>query len=161
MLLDGNLQYFMFLLFGQISKGFSLSPRDKALNVLNYLLYFFIIWFSVVSSFLCYYLSRKCSKYILDNWRTRIKGLISYSVTHVIRMFVFGAVHSALRWSEAQLPVLLTLEVLYVSFLLFSMRYWRVNKVAYKIWFTVIFAFLRIVMVGLLSLQQHSRIVGT
>ena len=97
MLLDGNLQYFCFLLFSQISKGFSLSPRDKILNVINYLIYFFIIWFSVVSIFLCYYLSRKCSKYILNNWRTRINGLISYSVTNAVRMLVFGAVHSLLR----------------------------------------------------------------
>ena len=59
LLLDGNLQYFCFLLFSQTQLGFSLNPRDKMLNVLNYMLYFFIVWFSVVSCFLAYWMTRK------------------------------------------------------------------------------------------------------
>ena len=107
MLLDGNLQYFCFLLFTQVQRGFSLNRRDKALNVLNYIVYFFIIWFAVVSCFLSYYLSRKLTKYILDNWRTRVKGLLTYSLSNTFRMLVFGGLHSLLRSHPAQLPLLM------------------------------------------------------
>ena len=97
MLLDGNLQFFSFLMFTQITKGFSLNPRDKMLNVLNYLVYFIVIWLAVVSCFLSYYYNKKLTKYILDNWRTRVLGLLSYSLTNAFRMIIFGAIHSLLR----------------------------------------------------------------
>lgn len=156
MLLDGNLQYFCFLLFSQISMGFSLTPKDKLFNVLNYLLYFFIIWFSVVSSFLSYYLNKKLTKYILDNWRTRVVGLLTYSLTNTIRMMVFGAIHSLLRSSSAQLPILFATEILYVGFMILTMSYWRVHKVSYKVWFTVTFTMLRICLILSLMLQQST-----
>ena len=92
LLLDGNLQYFSFLLFSQIKLGFSLNPRDKMLNVFNYMIYFFVVWFSVVSCFLAYWMSRRLAKYILDNWRTRVYGLLSYSLTNAVRMLVTGAI---------------------------------------------------------------------
>jgi len=107
MLLDGNLQYFCFLLFSQIAMGFSLNPKDKALTALNYIIYFFIIWFSVVSSFLCFYLNKKLTKYILDNWRTRVFGLLTYSITNAVRMVLLGALHSLLRSHDLQLPILM------------------------------------------------------
>ena len=107
MLLDGNLQYFFFLLFSQISRGFSLNPKDKALNALNYIVYFFVLWFAVVSCFLCYYINRKLTKYILDNWRTRVFGLLTYSITNAIRMLILGAIHSLLRSHHLQLPLLM------------------------------------------------------
>ena len=61
LLLDGNLQYFFFLLFSQVRLGFSLNPRDKMLNVLNYLLYFLALWASVVSCFLAFWTARRLS----------------------------------------------------------------------------------------------------
>ena len=106
LLLDGNLQYFFFLLFAQVRMGFSLSPRDKALNVLNYLVFFFVTWFSVVSCFLAYWLSRQLSEYILDNWRTRMRGLLTYSMMNTVRMLIFGGIHSLLRSHWVQLPLL-------------------------------------------------------
>ena len=106
MLLDGNLQYFCFLMFTQISKGFSLNPRDKILNVVNYMIYFIIIWFAVVSCFLSYYINKKLTKYILDNWRTRVMGLLTYSLSNAFRMLIFGGIHSLLRAHPAQLPIL-------------------------------------------------------
>ena len=109
MLLDGNLQYFCFLLFSQLSLGFSLSPKDKMLNVLNYFFYFFVVWFSVVSCFLSYFLNRRLTKYILDNWKIRVKGLLGFSLTNAVRMLIFGAVHSLLRSHSSQLPILLSL----------------------------------------------------
>ena len=87
--------------------GFSLNPRDKALNVLNYLVFFFVTWFSVVSCFLAYWLSRRLAEYILDNWRVRVRGLLSFSLANAGRMLVFGALHSLLRDHPAQLPLLL------------------------------------------------------
>ena len=143
MLLDGNLQYFFFLLFSQISMGFSLNPKDKALNVLNYMIYFLIIWISVVSCFLCYYLNRKLTKYILDNWKTRVQGLLTYSLTNAARMMIFGAIHSLLRSSHLQLPLLFGAELTYIVLILLMMRYWRAHKVSYKVWFSVVFALLR------------------
>ena len=106
LLLDGNLQYFCFLLFSQVRLGFSLSPRDKLLNVLSYLFYFIIIWSSVVSTFLAYWLSRKLAKYVLDNWKTRIHGLLAASLINSVRMLVLGGIHSLLRSHSAQLPLL-------------------------------------------------------
>ena len=108
LLLDGNLQYFCFLLFSQISLGFSLNPRDKFLNVLNYLFYFVIIFVSVVSCFMAYWLSRRLAKYLLDNWKTKLYGLLAYSLTNAVRMLVLGALHSLLRSHPAQLPLLLS-----------------------------------------------------
>jgi hypothetical protein len=109
LLFDGNLQYFFFLLFSQISLGFSLTPKDKMFNVLSYLIYFIIIWVSVVSSFMAYYLNRKLAKYIIDNWRSRVQGLIAFSITNAVRMMLFGAVHSLMRSHPWQLPVLMLL----------------------------------------------------
>ena len=155
LLLDGNLQYFCFLLFSQTQMGFSLNPRDKALNVLNYLLYFFLIWFSVVSCFLAYWMTRKLAMYLLDNWRTKVYGLIAYSLTNTVRMLVLGAIHSLLRTSSTQLPLLLSAEAIYIAFLIFCMSYWRAHRVAFKVWFTVCFAMLRIALQGVLMLQQR------
>ena len=134
LLLDGNLQYFCFL----VSMGFSLNPRDKMLNVLNYLLYFFIVWFSVVSCFLAYWMTRRLAKYLLDNWRTRIHGLLAYSFTNSIRMLVFGGIHSLLRTSSLQLPLLLSAEVVYVVILIVFMSYWRSQRVAFKVVYSLL-----------------------
>ena len=161
MLLDGNLQYFFFLLFSQISMGFSLNPRDKMLTALNYIVYFFIFWISIVSCFLCYYLNRKLTKYILDNWRTRVFGLLTFSLTNTVRMMIFGALHSLLRTSDLQLPLLLSAELCYIGFLLFSMSYWRIHKVAYKVWFTICFASLRSFLQICLWIQQSDNLVGS
>jgi hypothetical protein len=106
MLLDGNLQYFFFLLFSQISMGYSLNPKDKAINVLNYLIYFLVIWFSVVSCFLSYYFNTKLAKYVLDNWKTSIIGMLTFSLTNAVRLLVTGALHSLLRNHSLVLPIL-------------------------------------------------------
>ena len=157
LLLDGNLQYFCFLLFSQTSLGFSLNPRDKFLNVLNYLFYFVIIWVSVVSCFLAYWLSRRLAKYLLDNWRTKLYGLLAYSLTNTVRMLILGALHSLLRSHPTQLPLLLSAEAIYVTFLVFCMSYWRAHRVSFKIWFTVFFSMLRMGMQAILIIQQSLR----
>jgi len=161
LLLDGNLQYFCFLLFSQTRLGFSLNPRDKLLNVLNYLLYFLIVWFSVVSTFLAYWLSRRLAKYVLDNWRTRIHGLLAASLVSSCRMLLMGGLHSLLRSHSLQLPLLLGVEVLYVAVLLVFMKFWKSHRVAYRIWFTVSFALLRVLLLALLIVQQGQGVVGT
>lgn len=122
--------------------------------MLNYLFYFLVIWFSVVSTFLAYWLSRKLAKYVLDNWRTRIHGLLAASLITSCRMLIMGGTHSLLRSHSAQLPILLGIEVVYVSVFLFFMKFWRAHKVAYRIWFTVCFALLRTCLLVLLILQQ-------
>ena len=161
LLLDGNLQYFCFLLFSQVSMGFSLNPRDKMLNVLNYMLYFFIVWSSVVSCFLAYWMTKRLAKYLLDNWRTRIHGLLAYSFTNSIRMLVFGGIHSLLRTSSLQLPILLSAEIVYVVILIVFMSYWRSQKVAFKVWFTVCFALMRICLQGVVIIQERGGISGS
>jgi len=77
--------------------GYSLTPKDKAFNVLNYLIYFLIFWFSLVCCFLSYYFNKKLAKYVLDNWKTSITGLLTFSLTNAGRLFVTGALHSLLR----------------------------------------------------------------
>ena len=126
--------------------GFSLTPRDKALNVLSYLFFFVVVFFSVVSCFLSYWLSRSLAKYILDNWRTRIYGLLAYSITNAVRMLLLGGIHSLLRSDSAQLPILLGCEVSYICFLVLSMSYWKAHHVSSKVWFAVIFAFIRVLI---------------
>ena len=84
-LFEGNLQYFFFILFSQMSLGFSLTPVDKGITLVNYLLYFLIIWLSIASSFIAFFLNKKLVKYIIGNWRTRIPGLIVYSLTNMVR----------------------------------------------------------------------------
>ena len=156
MLLDGNLQYFCFLLFTQVQRGFSLNPRDRALTALNYIVYFFVIWFAVVSCFLSYYLTKRLTQYILDNWRTRVKGLLTYSLSNTFRMLVFGGLHSLLRSHPAQLPLLMGAEVVYIVLMIFFMRYWRIHEVAYKVWFAILFAALRICLqISFLSIQAQ------
>ena len=107
MLFDGNLQYFCFLLFSQISMGFSLTPKDKAFVGISYIIYFFIIQIAVVSSFMSYYLNHRLTEYILDNWKTKVTGLIAFSITNACRMLLFGALHSLLRYHPAQLQYLM------------------------------------------------------
>jgi hypothetical protein len=161
MLLEGNLQYFFFLLFSQISLGFSLNPRDKMMTALNYIIYFFIIWLSVVSCFLAYYLNKKLAKYILDNWKSRVHGLLVFSLVNAVRMLVFGAVHSLLRCNHLQLPLLLTLEITYVFLILFSMRKWQLHRVTYKIWFSIIFSVFRICLQIMLIIQDNLGVAGS
>ena len=155
LLLDGNLQYFFFLLFSQVRMGFSLNPRDKAINVLNYLFYLCVFWVSVVSCFLAYWLSRHLGKNILKNWRVRLNGLLAYSLINTMRMLVFGGIHSLLRSHPIQLPLLLGSEVLYVMFLLFCMNFWRAHMVIWKILFTISFSFLRMAIQFILIFQQR------
>ena len=137
-----------------MQRGFSLNRRDKALTAINYIVYFFIIWFAVVSCFLSYYLNKRLTKYILNNWRTRVKGLLTYSLSNTFRMLVFGGIHSLLRSHPAQLPLLMGAEAVYIVLMLFPMRYWRIHEVAYKVWFAIFFAALRICLqISFLSIQ--------
>jgi hypothetical protein len=130
LVLDGNLQYFFFLMFSQGYLGFSLSQKDKTFNVVGHLLCFVFLWIALVSSFLAYYLSRKLSKYVLDNWRTRINGLLSYSLSNAVRMIIMGAAHSLLRFDYLyQLPALMAAEGSYAVFLVLVMRKWRAHRV--------------------------------
>lgn len=162
LLLEGNLQYFFFVMFSQSYLGFSLSPKDKLLAVFSYLLYFVILWFSVVSCFLAYYFSRKLSKYILDNWRSRFTGLLGYSVTNAVRMVVFAAIHNFLRFDyDLQLKLLMAAEGCYIGFLVYAIRAWKAHKVEFKLWFGMVFAGLRMALQGALWLQQASGVVGT
>ena len=161
LLLDGNLQYFFFLLFAQVRMGFSLSPRDKALNVLNYFVFFFVTWFSVVSCFLAYWLSRRLSEYILDNWKVRVRGLLSFSLANTGRMLVFGAIHSLLRDHPAQLPLLLGCEALYALVLALCMGHWRAHNVAFRIIFTLCFSLGRMAIQLVLIFQQHYGLPGS
>ena len=131
------------------------------MNVLNYLLYFLIIWFSVVSTFLAYWLSRRLAKYVLDNWRTRIHGLLAASLINSCRMLILGGIHSHLRSHAAQLPSLLSVELIYAGVLLFFMKYWKSHRVAYRIWFAVSFALLRCCLLILLIVQQGQGVVGS
>ena len=117
---------------------------------------------SVVSCFIAYYLSRKLTKYVLDNWRTRIYGLFSFSLGSTLRMLVFGAIHSLLRFDvNIQLLTLLVAEVLYIGLMCAVMKHWRSHKVEFKAWYTIFFAFLRVVLISVLFLQQQTEIVGT
>jgi hypothetical protein len=127
LLLDGNLQYFFFLMFTQTQLGFSLNPRDKIINVINYMLYFLIIFFSVTSVFLVYWLSKRLAKYLLDNWKTKLNGLLAHSLVNAIRMLITGGIHSLLRSSHLQLPLLLSMDVLYIVVLILSMKYWKAH----------------------------------
>lgn len=160
LLLDGNLQYFFFLMFGQGYLAFSLNPKDKGYTILGYLLSFIVLWLSVISCFFAYYLSRKLSKYILDNWRTRIHGLLSYSLSNAVRMIVFGAIHSLLRFDYLlQLSTLLVAEVLFILFLLYTLKSWKAHRVEFKVWFGLFFTFLRVLLVMVLLLQQGKGVV--
>jgi hypothetical protein len=161
LLLEGNLQYFLFLLFTQQERGFSLSLRDKGLTALNYLLYFLVLWLALASAFLAYSLSKKRAKHILDSWRSRVAGLLAFSFTNTTRMLLFGALHSLLRSHPAQLPILLAVELTFIVVLVTSMRRWRAHKVAFKIWFAIVFGLLRIVLQLTLFVQQRLGIVGS
>jgi hypothetical protein len=154
LVLDGNLQYFFFLLFTQISCGFSLNWQDKLQMVAGYLFYFLVLWLSIASNFLAFRLHKKLAKYALDPWRTRIVGLLSYYRANVLRMLIFGALHSLLRNHPAQLPLLMLAEAFFVVFLVFSMRCWRAHRAAFKIWLAVSFALLRIALQITLIIQQ-------
>ena len=159
LLFDGNLQYFFFLLFSQVSLGFSLTPKDKFFNILSYLLYFVIIWGCIVSSFMAYYLNKKLAKYIIDNWRSRVEGLLAYSITNAIRLMIFGAIHSLMRRSSMQLPFLMLFETIFVIFLLYSIKK-IFHKINFKIWFSIVFSFLRISLQAILWIQQKYSLVN-
>jgi hypothetical protein len=159
-LLEGNLQYFFFLIFAQVENGFSLNLRDKGMTIVGYALHFAVLSSAVVSAFLAFYFHRKLAKYVLDHWRSRVDGLLAYSLMNVVRMLLFGAVHSLLRSHPVQLPLLLATETLFVAFLV-SMRSLRAHKAAYKIWFAVCFALFRMVLLSVLIVQQKLSIVQT
>jgi hypothetical protein len=162
LLLDGNLQYFFFVMFSQSYLGFSLDAKDKLLNVVSILLFFLSFLFSIVSCFLAYYLSRKLSKYILDNWRSRINGLLGYSLSNAVRMVVFAAIHNFLRFQcDAQLKLLMAAEISYIACIFYALKRWQVHKVEFKLWFAIIFSALRVALQGTLLLQQESGLVGT
>jgi hypothetical protein len=160
MLFEGNLQYFFFVLFSQMSLGFSLSRTDKVLNVVNYLVFFAIIWLSVVSCFLAYYLNKKLTKFIIGNWRTQVHGLLAYSLTNVVRMLIIGALHSFLRNSNLQLPLLFAVEASFILFLMISIKSMMIHKLKAKLWFVIIFSVLRMALQILLYLQQQLGIVN-
>jgi hypothetical protein len=158
MLLEGNFQCFCFLLFSQISMGFSLSPRDKAFNIFDYFVYFLIIWFAVISCFLA---KKRLAQYILDSWRTSFKGLLAFSLTNTVRSLALGALHSLLRDHPLQLPLLFGVETVYLIIMLLSMGYWRAHMVSFKVSFNVGFALLRMALQATLYLQQSEYLVGS
>ena len=149
-------------MFSQGSLSFSISLQDKGFTVLGTLVYFLILWVSVVSCFIAYYLSRKLTKYVLDNWRTRIYGLFSFSLGTTLRMLIFGALHSFLRFNvRLQLICLLIAEICYIGIMCAVMKFWRSHKVEFKAWFTIFFAFLRVVLISALFLQQQTGVIGS
>jgi hypothetical protein len=160
-LLEGNLQCFFFLLFTQVSRGFSLNWQDKIFTVVGYLLHFLVLWFAIASSFLAFCLRKKLAKYIIDPWRSRIVGLLSYSMANVIRILIFGALHSLLRSHPAQLPLLMLTEASFVVFLILLMSRKRANKVVFKVWLTIYFALIRIALQITPFFQQLANVVDT
>jgi hypothetical protein len=160
LLLEGNLQFFFFLLFTQISSGFSLNWQDKVFTVVGYIMHFVVLWLAIVSSFLAYYLQKKLVTYVLDPWRTRVVGLLSYFMANVLRMLILGALHSLLRSQLVQLPLLMLAEVSFVVFLIMSMRRWRAHMITFKIWIVVCFTLLRIALQLSLFFQQLENVTG-
>jgi hypothetical protein len=154
-MLDGNFQYFCFLMFSQGYLGFSLGPRDKAFNCAGAILCFLVLWVTVLSSYAAYSCSPKLSKYVLDNWSSNVKGVLSYSLTNAIRLIVQAAIHSLLRFNYVwQLSALMTSELVYLVFLLFTMKTWKTYKLEFKVWFSFFFTFLRLFLQATLFLQQ-------
>jgi hypothetical protein len=76
-------------------------------------------------------------------------------------MLAFGALHSLLRDHPAQLLLLMLAEASFVIFLVSSMCHWRAHRVAFMVWFTVIFDLLRMVLQVSLNMQQIKEVVGT
>ena len=76
-------------------------------------------------------------------------------------MIILGGIHSLLRDHSAQLLILLGCEAAYICFLVFSMSYWKAHRVASKVWFVMIFAFIRVLIQGVLIFQQSYDVVGT
>lgn len=160
-LFEGNLHYFFFVLFEQISHGFSLNPRDKFLNAFSFIIFFFIIWLSVVSCFVAYYLNKKLTKYIVGNWRTCVEGLLAYTLTNTVRLLLMGAIHSLLRGKAYQLPILFAIEGLYFLFMMLSLKRLMIHRLKAKLWFVMIFSLLRIVLQIILYVQDRLCLIGS
>lgn len=157
LLLDGNLQYVFFIMFSQGYLGFSLNPKDKILTVSNSILSFLALWFSIITCFLAYYIYKKLSKYVLDNWRTKVKGLLSYSLSNAVRLLILGFIHCFFRFNwDLQLKLLMIVEGLFIIFLGFILKARKMHKAEFKVWFNIIFSLLRFLLQLILYLQQFN-----
>lgn len=67
-MVDGNLQFFFFLLFSYSRLTFSLSLSDKFLGVAQIYAFFLCLWFTFSCYFLFYLMYRKLAKYFYDNY---------------------------------------------------------------------------------------------
>ena len=161
LLLEGNLQYFFFLMFSQISNGFSLNPRDKILNIINYFIFFLVFFMAVTSTFLAYWMSRKLAHFLFDNWRVRLRGLLAHFIVNSVRLLLSGAIHSLLRSHFSQLPLLFSIEAIYITCLILFSSFWRAHNVGFNVCFTMGFALLRMGIQVMLIIQQHLGVVGS
>ena len=125
------------------------------------MMFFAIIWLSVVSCFLAFYLNKKLTKFIIGNWRTQVHGLLAYTLTNMVRMMLVGGLHSLLRFSTLQLPLLFATELAFVLFMVFSLKNMMVLKLKAKMWFVMIFSGLRMVLQLLLFVQQQLKVVSS
>lgn len=72
-----------------------------------------------------------------------------------------GGLHSLLRFSTLQLPLLFATELAFVLFMVFSLKNMMVLKLKAKMWFVMIFSGLRMVLQLLLFVQQQLKVVSS
>lgn len=96
-LVEGNLQFFFFLMFSQSFLGFSLNSVDKYLTTTSFVLFFLFFWYAFSSYFFYFNLYKRLAKYFFDNWRCRLSGTFMIFFTNSLRNFMMAAVHSLAR----------------------------------------------------------------
>lgn len=155
-LFDGNIQQFVFYQTSEWKNIFFFSMGNKILKSFILFFGFVLVAVSTGGILLIFGFYRKLNKYLMDNNKNHLSGVIFLLIQYGLRNFLFGMLHSVLRPLPYQtmVTILLLLESLLLLTFIVSLSI-KVYKTSIIMWFYILISFIRILLIFSLAVDYE------
>jgi uncharacterized protein with PQ loop repeat len=122
------------------------------------LLYFLVI-FSVAGFFLVFAFLGQLAKYFTDNTKPSLRTTFYLTIEYGLKNFLLAVIHALLRSSDLygiQFAALSAVEIVCLANNIQFLWSVKLCEFRYKVWLMIIFGTLRIMLLGVLYIQQRS-----
>jgi hypothetical protein len=93
MLFEGNIEQFSFFIMDELLEFFSVSFTHKGINLITFIVFYFIVFCSTAFYLYCWYLHGKKISYLTDNASLKLSGMMAYTFDRGMICLVLGSVH--------------------------------------------------------------------
>lgn len=155
-LFDGNIQQFTFYAASEWKNIFFFSIDNKFLKTIILFFGFVLVAVSIGGFLVALSWYRKLNKYLMDNNKNHLGGVIFLLLQYGVRSFLFGMLHSVLRPLPYQtmITILLMLELLLFLTFIVSLSIKIYNKISFM-WLIILISFIRILIIFSLAVDHE------